>query len=378
LTNQTNQIIHNTIIINMKKIFYLVIIGMIILSVRISKAQEANVDKTKEEPSKIEVSGSVDAYFRSNINGTNDPESGTIAPSSSFANLPGFALGMINIVGTYEKGNVGAVADLVYGPRGADAVFGSPASLNIVNQLYVYWNVSDAVTLTLGNFNTFLGYEVISPLDNFNYSTSYLFSYGPFSHTGLKADFNFGEGFSGMIAVMNPTDATDFNPTNDYVGGLQLGYANNSGSIYLNSIISDGFFQFDLTAGLNFTDSFYGGINFSSASNDNFLGGALYFQVATGKQFSLGLRGEYFQDQGINVLGFDPTETNNNFARSIANDENIIALTLSGNYKVGNLTLIPEIRIDSFSVDDVVIMNSNDADLSNNLSSFLLAGVFSF
>ncbi|HAE72380.1 MAG TPA: porin, partial [Flavobacteriaceae bacterium] len=42
---------------------------------------------------------------------------------------------------------------------------------NIVNQLYMYWNVSDKVTLTMGNFNTFLGYEVISPAANFNYST---------------------------------------------------------------------------------------------------------------------------------------------------------------------------------------------------------------
>ena len=46
------------------------------------------------------------------------------------------------------------------------------------------------MTVTLGNFNTFLGYEVISPAANFNYSTSYMFSYGPFSHTGMKLDFS--------------------------------------------------------------------------------------------------------------------------------------------------------------------------------------------
>ncbi|MDO6749851.1 outer membrane beta-barrel protein, partial [Gilvimarinus sp. 1_MG-2023] len=81
----------------------------------------------------------------------------------------------------------------------------------IVNQLYVYYNVTESTTLTLGNFNTFLGYEVISPAANFNYSTSYLFSYGPFSHTGIKLDYAATEDLSFMLAAMNGTDNTDYN-----------------------------------------------------------------------------------------------------------------------------------------------------------------------
>ena len=49
-----------------------------------------------------------------------------IAPGSSFAQLPGFALGMANLVASYEGEKVGFVADLVFGPRGADAIFNSP------------------------------------------------------------------------------------------------------------------------------------------------------------------------------------------------------------------------------------------------------------
>ncbi|RQH20296.1 hypothetical protein D5R40_32140 [Okeania hirsuta] len=59
------------------------------------------------------------------------------------------------------------MADLVFGPRGSDAVFASPLysnSAQIVNQLYAYWNVSENATLTMGNFNTFLGYEDLSYL----------------------------------------------------------------------------------------------------------------------------------------------------------------------------------------------------------------------
>ena len=76
--------------------------------------------------------------------------------------------------------NFGFTADLVFGPRGEDATFLSPelrpgGNSSIVNQLYAYWNVSDAFTLTLGNFNTFLGYEVILFLDlhQISYPTVY-------------------------------------------------------------------------------------------------------------------------------------------------------------------------------------------------------------
>ena len=138
-----------------------------------------------EEP-KFTISGSGDTYFRTNLNASNNAEKdGIIAPATSFANLPGFSLGMINLVGAYAGEKGGVVGDLVFGPRGSDAVFASPLYSNsgqIINQLYAYWNISESMTLTMGNFNTFLGYEVISPTDNFNYSTSYMFSYGPFSH----------------------------------------------------------------------------------------------------------------------------------------------------------------------------------------------------
>ena len=77
-------------------------------------------------------SGSVDTYYRSS----------EYAPGSSFANLNGFALGMVNAIVSYEGEKSGFVADLVFGPRGADAVFASPQSgdhfyrsSNIVNQL---------------------------------------------------------------------------------------------------------------------------------------------------------------------------------------------------------------------------------------------------
>lgn len=312
--------------------------------------------------SSFTLSGTADMYYRVNLNGSNDAsqDGATLAPGTSFANLPGFSLGMFNLIGSYEKGKIGFTADLVFGPRGAEAVFGSLPSQNIVNQLYGYWNVSNKVKLTLGNFNTFLGYEVISPASNYNYSTSYMFSYGPFSHTGIKADFDLGEGFSGMLRLFNPTDATDFNPTNNYVSGAQLGYTNDKGSAFLNFIYSEDFYQIDLTTGWQATDQIYVGLNATTAK-DAFSGAALYLQMATSDILSLGIRGEYFNSNSQEIIG----------------KESVFDVTLSANVKIGNLTIIPEFRVDAFS-DDMVVKDPIKGDVQSNLASFLLAAVYSF
>ncbi|MEZ5045221.1 MAG: outer membrane beta-barrel protein [Saprospiraceae bacterium] len=321
------------------------------------------VEEEEEEP-KFTISGSADTYFRTNLNGPNDiSKSGIIAPATSFANLPGFSLGMINLVGAYETAKGGVVADLVFGPRGSDAVFGSPLYSNsgqMVNQLYAYWNVSPNATITMGNFNTFLGYEVISPTANFNYSTSYMFSWGPFSHTGLKLDISSESGFSFMAGILNPTDITEFNPSGDYFVGLQAGY----GGFYLNGLFGDGYSQVDLTGGVDVSESFYLGINATltdTGDDTGFSGAAIYAQLAASDDFKIGARVELFQDKAT-VFG--------DFAKANASD-----FTLTGNYTTGNLTIIPEIRFDTNSEDVFV---DKDGAPSSGLASFLLAFVYGF
>ncbi|HEX6893429.1 MAG TPA: outer membrane beta-barrel protein, partial [Chryseolinea sp.] len=112
------------------------------------------------------LSGSVDAYFHTSF-GTENVVSGfqPNAPTTSFANLKGFALGMVNFIAAYQGEKAGFVADVVFGPRGSDAVFNSggygnlkgAGSGHIVNQLFAYYKLGDAVTLNMGQFNTFVG-----------------------------------------------------------------------------------------------------------------------------------------------------------------------------------------------------------------------------
>jgi len=322
-------------------------------------AQEEELETKKA----VSIGGTVDAYYRTQLSAPDTSPQAT----GSFGNQTGFALGMANIIASYEGAKTGAVADLVFGPRGNEAILNN-AAVN-VNQLYAYWNVCESVTLTAGRFNTFLGYEVISPAANFNYSTSYLFNAGPFSHVGLKADFALSEDFSLMLAVMNVNDI-DNNATGNatvvpgaYSLGAQLGYAGQ----FLN-FIYDGEanlgFEVDYTGGFDVSEDFFLGINAAYANNDGvgFYGAALYPQFATSDDLTIGLRGEFFGTYD----DIDATD-----------DATIFGLTLTGSYTIENLMIKPELRLDSASND---IFTDNDGALlsTKSLSTFAIAAIYSF
>jgi hypothetical protein len=330
-------------------------------------AQETEVEE--ETKAKFSISGSVDGYYRTNFSAapTYDVD-GTLLtnstdPGTAFAGQTGFAVGMGNLIVGYEGAKTGAVLDLVVGPRGAGATFNSDIIDGIVNQAYVYWNVSENTTLTMGRFNTFLGYEVIAPQANFNYSTSYLFSSGPFSHVGLKADFTLSEDFSLMVGIMNPWDTNDITGSGEYSFGTQLGFYGQYLNFYYDSGENGGLgTEIDFTGGFDLSDSFFLGINAAyntnGAADAGFYGVALYPQLATSDSFSLGLRGEYFQyTDGSESIG-----------------DAITAITLTGSYTVENVIIKPEFRLDSLKggfLDDA-------GAASDNLSSFALAAIYAF
>lgn len=365
----------------------------------------------KQEAPTFSLSGSVDTYFHTTFGTTNNAYGGISAPSSAFSDLKGFGIGMANLIASYSGERAGFTADLVFGPRGRAAVFTS--SQGIVNQMYAFYKVSDKVTLNLGQFNTFLGYEVISPAVNFHYSTSYMFSYGPFSHTGLRADFDLGGGMVAKLAVMNPTDLVEFNPVNTYTMGAQIGHSNDAGGVWLNFMYGDqdgnlkaeddpyvydedgtpiGFmssngalFQVDLTTGWNLSEKFYLGFNTSyqtlaagesfiaegdltdaEGEASTFMGVALYPKISLSESFSLGVRAEYL---GVTNghLGI--------FALDSNGDGNVMAYTLSGNYTVGNLTFIPEVRVDKTSADS---FTNADGEATDMMPSLNLAAVYKF
>jgi len=340
----------------MKKIFTLT---LFLMSIVLTAQDSTAVAK------KFKLSGSVDAYYQTYLSA---PDDAGVTFGTAFADQTGFAVGMGNIIASYESGKVGAVLDLVVGPRGAGATFSSDIVDGIVNQAYAYWNVSESTTLTFGRFNTFLGYEVIAPAANFNYSTSYLFSSGPFSHVGLKADFDLSEDFSLMLAVMNPWDTNNTSTTGEYSFGAQLGYSGQFLNLYYDSGNNGGLgFEIDYTGGFDLSDEFFLGINAAYNDNDGsgFYGAALYPQYTTSDDFSIGLRGEYFALHG-----------------DANNDESALGLTLTGSYTVdSNLIIKPELRVDSLTDADGGLYGNvldNDGAPASSLSAFTLAAIYTF
>jgi hypothetical protein len=315
---------------------------------------------------------------------------------------------MANLIASYSGEKVGFTADLVFGPRGKAAVFGSASGQAIINQMFAFYKVTDRVTLNLGQFNTFLGYEVISPAVNFHYSTSYMFSWGPFNHTGLRADFDLGDGLVAKLAVMNPTDIVEFNPVNTYTLGGQIGKTSEAGGIWLNVLYGDQdgtlkdtdvafddagnlissagkLFQMDLTTGYSLSEKFYLGFNTTYqtvASGQEFVaegdvrdtdgdaatfyGVAVYPKLTLSETFALGLRAEYL---GVTNghLGI--------FTADADGKGSVMEFTLSGNYKVGGLTFIPEFRIDKTAEDSFL---DKDGAATAILPSVSLAAVYKF
>ena len=327
-----------------------VIFTLLLATSLIATAQE------KEDKGTFTLSGTVDVYGTTNF--TKDPGTpGILIANPQNANA--FGLGFANTVFAYEKGKAGVVADLAFGPRADDANLAGA-----INQLYAYYNVNDKLTVTAGQFNTFLGYEVINPSANFNYTVSYLFNAGPFSHTGIKADYAVSEDLSFMLAVTNghAISSSDGNLTDGTQLGAQVGYKGQ----YLNFITgavdatsAKDWIFLDYTGGFDLSDTFYLGLNaaYANSSKDDagYKGVALYLQNTFSETFSLGLRPELFISTTSGV------------------DSEVAAFTLTSNINLtSNLKFITDLRFDTS--DDYII----EASPNKNATALTMAAVYSF
>ena len=339
------------------------------------------------------ITGSVDGYYRYNFNdATFDNPTGVTHFGNNYTSFTNsqntFQLGMASVKFEHTMGKVGGVADLGFGPKAEEFSYADKNTLLAVKQAYVYYSVSDKVKFTFGKFGTHIGYELLDPQLNKNYSMSYMFTNGPFSHTGLKADFTLGKGAGIMVGVANPIDQTaptDGNAPKTLIAQVSKTFT--KGSIYLNYA---GYFgakesmptasslnQIGLTASYNATDKVGLGLDATiqthkdevADKSKSWYGVALYGSYAASSAFTLALRAEYFGDKyGTKITGAGADGGNN-----------VLGVTLSGNYKVGGLTFIPEIRLDNSS-EDGMFAKKDGTTLSATKSSVsaILAAVYSF
>ena len=333
----------------------------------------------------LKISGSVDAYYRFSPGAQPKTAPGFNNNYTSFTNSSNtFQLGMASVKAEYTTGKVGAVVDLGFGKRAEEFSYADEGTLQAVKQAYVYFAPSDKVKFTFGKFGTHIGYELLDPQLNKNYSMSYMFTNGPFSHTGLKADFTLGGGAGLMIGIANPIDVTSPSSGSDpktliaqfsKVAGKASFYLNYAGYFGAKTSMpsASSFNQIGLTASYAATDKFSIGYDGTvQILKDEDLGkskswwaSALYLNMTASDAFGLTLRTEYFSDKKYGI------KISNGVTGS-----NVFAATLSGNYKVGGFTLIPELRLDNGSAQ--IFSKNSDGELSKTAVSAILAAVYSF
>ena len=339
-------------------------------------AQEAAT--VEEKKATTTISGFADVYYRYDF--SKNPANNR----TSFTNSHNtFELGMASVRLDQTFGKVSMTADLGFGKRQQEFSYNETGIVAAIKQLFISYQATEWLKLTAGSWATHVGYEVEDAPVNRNYSMSYMFSYGPFFHTGIKADATFGKhGF--MIGVANPTDFKIAPPDSkkSLIAQYSLAITDNW-KVYLNYVggtrpaDAAKTNQVDAVVTGKLNDKFsvgYNGTIFTVKSpiarasakdeTQDWWASAVYLNLDPVSYFGLTLRSEFFSDQGQ----LAPTATATQGA-------NIWANTLSANFKVAGLTLIPEIRYETATKP--IFADKETNPLSNNFS-VLVAAVYKF
>jgi hypothetical protein len=275
---------------------------------------------------------------------------------------------MASIRVDHTLGKVSATVDLGFGKRAQEFSYNDVGTtLDRCKQAYVSYAPSDKVKFTFGKWATHIGYELVDAYANRNYSMSYGFSYGPFFHTGLKADISLGGKSAFMMGVANPTDYVSAPEREKMIlAQFSTGTKNDKLKAWLNFQGGTGISQFDLvvmgTLSSQFNIAYDGTVQTSKigTTNSSWKAHAIYLNYDPTSMFGLTLRGDYFDDRKLApLLGVNK----------------VFAATLSGNVKIDNLTIIPELRLDNATNP---VFQKGDGTATKSYASFILAAVYRF
>jgi hypothetical protein len=331
-----------------------------------------HTDPTPPKTPFLNFSGSADLYYRYDF----DRKPGN--NKTSFTNSHNsFALGMASLKVEHTGDKVNMVADLGFGKRAEEFSYNEEGLAQAVKQLYISYTPAAWVKFTAGTWATHVGYELLDPQLNRNYSMSYMFTNGPFSHTGVKAELSRGKHHF-MIGVSNATDyripktgqinrkfiLAQYNVAPSENTNLYLNYVGGKGPD--TAIVN----QFDIVATAKLSSMFNIGINgtlnetqnWSGVKNETakaWWGAALYVNADFKSNIGLTLRSEWFDDsKGMKGIG-----------------TSIWANTLSASFKAGGFIFIPEIRFES--AKEAIYSSSNDIGKKNS-ASLLFATIYTF
>jgi hypothetical protein len=404
-----------------------------------AESQTAPADEEKKEESKLTISGYLDSYYFTNFNNPSSRDNmGQSGVGRGFdRRVDQFQLGMVQTVFKYTNKKSEAIVDLAFGPSAQYGNYGNVPVLSprygfavgndvfsavMIKQAYFKYNATDKLSFTAGQFGTHIGYEYIDAPLNFFYSINHTFNSGiPFYHTGLKATYAFSDKVSLMAGVVNGFDYVhDNNSAKGIIGQLSLIPAKGL-SVYLNYISSnesdadslgntpDGNFSvYDLNGGYQATEKLFIGYWFMWGTQKGTLGspgtfvpadgnvdetktwsGAnLYLTYALTDVFSIGFRGEYFDNSSgaRGLRNYDPAKiTPTNTVGATGASATTYTLTGTLTLADGHLLLKPELRMDVFNKLDGAaneksqqFMDSNGEYTKNSQTTLGVAAIYKF
>lgn len=397
-----------------------------------AEASRKAEEEEEEEAGKFSVSGYIDSYYFTNFNKPASRDNmGQSGVGRGFdRRVDQFQLGMVQTVFKYTNKKSEVVADLAFGPNAQYGNYGNVPVMTpnygyalgndtwssvIIKQAYFKYNASDKLSFIAGQFGTHIGYEYIDAPLNFFYSINHTFNSGiPFYHTGLKATYAFSDKVSLMGGVVNGFDYVhDNNRSKGIISQLSLLPAEGF-SVYLNFISSNesnadaqgktpsgNFTVYDLNGGYQLSDKVFLGYWFMYGTQKGELGapgtfipadgnvdekkswyGAnLYLTYAFSDVFSLGFRGEYFDNKSgaRGLRNFDVTQQ--------AIGASVSTYTLTGSFTLadGHLLLKPELRADVFSKvsgagseQSQQFMDADGNFTKNGQTTFGMAAIYKF
>lgn len=347
-----------------------------------NKSEEINTDSLNLETPVVEeskpkpiISGSVDIYYKYDWNKqlSNNKTSFTNSHNS-------FELGSARLKVQHTISKVDMVAELAFGKRAEEFSYNDANTQMAIRQLYASYSFSKNFKITAGEFATHFNNEVFEPDANRNYSMSYMFTYGPFFHTGIKAEAVKGKhGF--MLGIANPNDYKTFSNAKKYIIGQYTYSPTDNFKAYVNYFTgqrpadSAKVSQVETILTQKFSDKFnityLGSIAFNKHqdlgkydNSKNWWCSGLYFNYDPTSLFGLTLRTEYFND-----------DKEQNVFAAFQGGGSLFETTLSANFRFDNLVLIPEIRFENATKE--IFTKSNGAGTKTN-GNFLVAAVYKF
>lgn len=299
----------------------------------------------------------IDGYYRADFAGLKSNNKTSFTNSNN-----ALQIGMASFKIDQTLGKFSGTVDLGLGKRADEFSYNDKGLATSVKQAYVSFAPSSAIKFTVGKWATHIGYELLDAYSNRNYSMSYGFSYGPFFHTGLRADIALGGKSAFMIGVAEPTDFTNAKmEAKMVIAQFSTATKDDKLKAYLNYQGGKDKTQFDLVLNGVVNSAF--AINYDGTvctlAGSSWSSNAVYFNYDPSAKVGFTLRSEYFND-----------------SKSAAGvGTSIFQNSLSMNIHLNKLTLIPELRLDN-AADKVFVNGSNVA--STGSGSFLVAAVYKF